>query len=174
MGNQASAGGGLALAEICQPLREWMSRATIAVSGCVYDQPYRFRDLEEFHEIAKSARVWPCHSSSYSEFCGECDFAIAQGVRLRLIACDWDILISRLCDGYATVVDVQFSPDEQDDCAVLSTAKESIDEFCCRNRVRRIALWVPRLPFGKTMSIRCRQQQNSRLSGLAVPIFMRW
>ena len=146
MGNQASDGGGLALAEVCKPLRPWMDWATKAVNDYGFARPDSFRDLGEFLEIAKSARVRPYHSSSYSEFCGECDFAIAQGVRLRLLACDRDTLISMLCDGYAYVVDDQFSPDVQADRAVLSTARERIDEFCHRHHIRRLALWVPNSP----------------------------
>lgn len=136
------------LSEVCKPLRPWMDRATTAVRDYGFTQPNGFRDLEECLEIAKSARVWPYHSSSDSEFCSDCDFTIARGVRLRLLDRDRDILISLLCDGDAAVVDVQFSPDEQADRAVLSTARERIDEFCHRHHIRRLALWVPNSPGG--------------------------
>ena len=148
MDNQASDGGRLVLAEVCKPLHPWMDWATKAVNDYGFARPDSFRGLEEFLEIAKSSRVWPYHSSSNSEFCGECDFAIAQGVRLRLLDRDRDMLISLLCDGYATVVDDQFSPDQQADRAVLSTARERIDEFCHRHHIKRLALWVPNSPGG--------------------------
>ena len=154
MGNQASDGGRLALAEFCEPLGERMRRVDAIFGVC--RPPLNPKCASEFMrlagliELAKSARVWPCNGSSCDELDSVCDFAIAEIVQLRLLDRERDILISMPCDGYAGGID-PFSPDEQADCAVLYIARESIDEFCRRNRIGRLALWVAGLPGGTTM-----------------------
>ena len=154
MDNQTAAGGGLALAEVCKPLRKWMSWVDAIFYACY--PPLNPKSASEFMrlagliELAKSARVWPCNGSSCDELDNVCDFAIAESVQLRLLDRERDILISMPCDGYAGGID-PFSPDEQADCAVLYIARERIDEFCRRNRITRLALWVANLPGSTTM-----------------------
>ena len=154
MGNQASAGGGLALAEVCKPLGERMRRVDEIFGVCC--PPHNLKGAREFMrlagliELAKSARVWLYSGSSCDDLDRVCDFAIAESVQLRLLDRELDILISMPCDGYPGGID-PFSPNEQADCAVLYIARERIDEFCRRNRIGRLALWVANLPGGTTM-----------------------
>ena len=72
----------------------------------------------------------------------KCDFAVAQRVHLRCIDREHDVLVS---EGDGTTVDLH-SLDESYTDVALTTPKETLDEFCRRNHITRLVLWIADMP----------------------------
>ena len=103
--------------------------------------PIPWESMNGFIALSLCDRNLTCGCTSNGIY-AKCDFAVAQLVHLRCIDREYDVLVSV---GDPITADLH-SLDESYTDVALTTPKEALDEFCRRNHITRLVLWIADMP----------------------------
>ena len=95
-------------------------------------------NMEGFIALSLCDRNLTCGCTSNGIYV-KCDFAVAQLVHLRCIDREYDVLVSE-GDG------ITIRPNSPDDSLTDAAVSSPLDEFCRRNHITRLVLWIADMP----------------------------